>query len=302
MSLTVVMSTYNPNPDYLMSQARSIAAQTYKSVLYIRDDGSTEKASLKALAKVAEMDGVIIEWGKNLGFQAGFLAALKNCPASDYYAFSDQDDFWLASKNARAVEILDSKGAAVSDLPYLCASHFEFCDADLKFREPQGTNPYGHAFVNALTEAAVPGFVMTFNRAMRDALLLLDADQIPGHDWAAYAIATAYGVFIEDESVQALYRRHGGNVSEGNERGLKLFAYRLKSFLLVDGLGRLRSMYVELYRVFGGSLGPEDKKLLESLCDWSFLGRCKKACSLVRYRRTASTDLGVRFMFLIGRM
>lgn len=302
MSLTVIMSTYNPNPDYLKSQVKSIVDQTYSSTIYIRDDGSTKEESVKALNEVAKFDAVTVERGKNLGFQAGFLTALKNCPTADYYAFSDQDDFWLPSKNSRAVEELDNKGAATSDLPYLWASHFDFCDADLKLQESQGQNPYGHTFANALTEAAVPGFVMTFNGAMRDMLLMLDPSRIPGHDWAAYAISTAYGTFIEDQSVQALYRRHGNNVSEGNEKGLKLFAFRLKSFLLTDGLSRLRSMYLELYRVLGDKLKKKDKELLKSLCDWSFLGRCKKVVKPTRYRRTLPADLSARFMFLIGRI
>ena len=119
MSLTVIMSTYNPNPDYLKSQVKSIVEQTYSSTIYIRDDGSTKEESVKALNEVAKFDAVTVERGKNLGFQAGFLTALKNCPTADYYAFSDQDDFWLPSKNSRAVEELDNKGAATSDLPYL---------------------------------------------------------------------------------------------------------------------------------------------------------------------------------------
>lgn len=296
------MSTYNPNPDYLKSQVNSIANQTYSSTIYIRDDGSANEDSLRALDEVAKLDAVVVEHGKNLGFQAGFLTALKNCPKADYYAFSDQDDFWLESKNARAVEELDAKGSATSDLPYLVASHFDFCDGDLRLQESQGPNPYGHTFANALTEAAVPGFVMTFNGAMRDKLLMLDPSRVPGHDWAAYAIATAFGTFIEDQSVQALYRRHGNNVSEGNEKGLKLFAFRLKSFLLTDGLSRLRSMYLELYRVLGDELGPKDKELLRSLCDWTFLARCKKVVKPLRYRRTVAADLSARFMFLIGRI
>lgn len=296
------MSTYNPNPDYLKNQVKSIVDQTYSSTIYIRDDGSTKAESLRALDEVAKLDGVIVERGDNLGFQAGFLTALKNCPEADYYAFSDQDDFWLPSKNACAVEQLDEKGAAVSDLPYLVASHFGFCDADLKVQESQGANPYGHAFANALTEAAAPGFVMTFNGAMRCKLLLLDPSRVPGHDWAAYAIATAYGTFIEDQCVQALYRRHGNNVSEGNEKGFKLLAFRLKSFLLTDGLSRLRSMYLELYRVLGDDLDPKDKELLRSLCDWTFLARCKKVVRPKRYRRTLAADVSARFMFLIGRI
>lgn len=296
------MSTYNPNPDYLKSQVNSIVNQTYSSTIYIRDDGSANEDSLRVLDEVAKLETVVVEHGKNLGFQSGFLTALKNCPIADYYAFSDQDDFWLESKNARAVEELESKGAAASDLPYLVAPHFDFCDGDLKLQESQGPNPYGLTFANALTEAAVPGFVMTFNGAMRDKLLKLDPSRVPGHDWAAYAIATAFGTFIEDQSVQALYRRHGNNVSEGNEKGLKLLAFRLKSFLLTDGLSRLRSMYLELYRVLADELKENDRELLRSLCDWSFLGRCKKVVKPLRYRRTVSADLSARFMFLIGRI
>lgn len=302
MSLTVVMSTYNPNPDYLLTQVKSIADQIVSSTIYIRDDGSTQEGSLKALDEAARIDGVIVERGDNLGFQAGFLTALRNCPKADYYSFSDQDDYWLPDKNRRATELLDASDAAASDKPYLCASHFEFCDAELKVRESQGPNPYGHTFANALTEAAVPGFVMTFNNAMRDVLLRLDPARVPGHDWAAYAIATAFATFIEDESVQALYRRHANNVSEGNEKGLALFLFRLKSFLLTDGLARLRSMYLELYRVLGDKLKPQDRQLLKSLCDWSFAARCKKAFSPIKYRRTVSADVSARFMFLIGRI
>lgn len=302
MSLTVVMSTYNPNPEYLANQVKSINDQTYSAVIYIRDDGSTEAASLEALIEVQKSGCAVVEMGQNLGFQAGFLTALRDCPVADYYAFSDQDDFWLPSKNLHSVEALDGKCASSSDLPYLYAAHFDFCDSKLTVQESQPPNPYGHTFANALTEAAVPGFVMTFNNAMRNALLSLDPAHIPGHDWAAYAIATARGSFIEGASVEALYRRHEKNVSEGNEKGFRLLLFRVRSFLLTDGLEKLRSMYIELYHVIGDSLSSRDKELLRSLCNWGYLGRLKKAVRPIRYRRTLAADLSVRIMFLLGRI
>lgn len=302
MTLSVIMSTYNPDPNYLVSQIESIQEQSYAAHLFIRDDGSTVAESVSLLKELDTRSNITVVFGENLGFRASFLKALQMCPLSDYYSFCDQDDVWLKSKNECAVSILDENGARSSSNPYLCACHFSFCDENLNFVEGQQSNPYGQTFENALTEASVPGFVMTFNNSMRNYLLKLDPAKIPGHDWAAYSIATAFDCFIEDYSVSALYRRHSDNVSEGNEHGLKLLSFRVKTFLLNDGLSKLRLMYSDLLRVIGPDITSDRRRTLDQLNDYSLKGKIKKAFKMRMYRRTFFADLCVRIFFLIGRM
>lgn len=91
--VSVAMSVYNPRAEYFREQVDSILGQTSEPVLVMRNDGSPSLETVSLCADYADRDNVVVIDGVNLGFAAGFLAALRACPDTDYYAFSDQDDF-----------------------------------------------------------------------------------------------------------------------------------------------------------------------------------------------------------------
>ena len=97
MKVLVLMSTYN-GEKYLREQIDSILGQRGVEVsLLVRDDGSTD-ATLTTLDEYKESGRLDYYCGNNLGPARSFMHLLQNAPASDFYAFSDQDDKWMDDK------------------------------------------------------------------------------------------------------------------------------------------------------------------------------------------------------------
>ena len=98
--IAILMSTYN-GECYLKDQIESILSQTYKDwILYIRDDGSTDRTIRIIKTYVGNYpDKIIYEYDRlgNLGSGRSFMKLLSSID-SDYYMFCDQDDVWLPSK------------------------------------------------------------------------------------------------------------------------------------------------------------------------------------------------------------
>ncbi len=133
----VLMSTYN-GERYLREQIETIAAQKGVVVrLFVRDDGSSDmtRTILGDLAQkpLGCIDSWEVELGENVGFLLSFEKLLMNVTGCDYYAFSDQDDFWLPEKLERAVYALQSSDSS------LYASAVEITDEELT---PVGRNDF----------------------------------------------------------------------------------------------------------------------------------------------------------------
>ena len=111
-TVLVMLSSYN-GEKYIEQQIRSILAQRDVDVyLRIRDDGSVDdtKSIIKQL--FAEFPGRIelIE-GENIGLNASFFALIGTAEGFDYYAISDQDDYWLPEKAEKSLEKLNQQNA-----------------------------------------------------------------------------------------------------------------------------------------------------------------------------------------------
>ena len=108
------MSTYN-GETYLREQLDSILAQDIQEApinaylkILVRDDGSSDGTVGILEDYKRKYPGVVDYYtGENMRTARSFWHLLRNAPDSDYYAFSDQDDFWLSGKLSRAVKILN---------------------------------------------------------------------------------------------------------------------------------------------------------------------------------------------------
>lgn len=301
--MVAVISAYNARPEFLETQVLSILAQTVPVEVFVRDDGSTSEDTRRMLHACERMPGVSVSFGENLGFEAGFLQALREAPAADYYAFSDQDDMWLPRHAEHALELLeDARATRDADVPVLCCSRFAECDDELNATYRQPPQPYMGTFENALVEA-IPGMVMTFNAALRDLILQADPSQIPGHDWLAYVVASGSGVVLCDPDESVLKRRHEANVSTGKLTGMRLLAFRLRRFFFGDGLARVRTMYGECQRLYGELLGESDRDLLQQFALPNTPAKAlRKATWPQRYRISLTDEVAVRALFLLGRL
>ena len=105
------MSTYN-GKDYLREQIDSILSQDceekadVKLKLLIRDDGSKD-GTQEILRKYAAKYPDQVNWyqGENIGVIKSFFDLIeKSDEKADYYAFSDQDDYWHKEKLRAGIE------------------------------------------------------------------------------------------------------------------------------------------------------------------------------------------------------
>lgn len=244
----VLMSTYN-GEKYLANQLDSILNQSGIEVsILIRDDGS--KDSTKDILKKYALDNPNIGWyeGENLGPQRSFFHLLRKADNSaDYYAFSDQDDYWMKEKLEKAVEYLDKKNKSI---PLLYAGEVIYASEDLKEQQKFAyKNEREPAFGNALVENICIGCTQVFNVQL---LKLVQKEQPQNnvwHDWWMYLTASCFGEVIYDTRAFILYRQH-----EKNQLGMKnswnaRWKNRIKHFYQLKGT--ISSQAQEFIRIYG---------------------------------------------------
>lgn len=98
-SLIVLLSSYN-GAAYIEKQIESLLNQTLapNMRIIVRDDGSTDHTTLPILRQY-QSNGKIELWEReNIGVVKSFFDLLLHAPDADYYAFCDQDDYWLPPK------------------------------------------------------------------------------------------------------------------------------------------------------------------------------------------------------------
>ncbi len=207
-NVTVLLSTYN-GERYLDEQLNSIIAQ--KGVIpkiLVRDDGSTDQTH-DILDRWKQQSDLSWYSGENVGPAKSFLDLLRNAGDACYYAFSDQDDYWLPDKLQSAV----SKLEAYERRPALYFCQTELVDKDLNRIDSVIIHPR-LTFGESLVYQFVGGCTMVMNRALRDIINKYAPEYLSMHDVWIYDVAQAIGAHVVfDEIPHILYRQHGGNVT-----------------------------------------------------------------------------------------
>ena len=216
--ICILMSTYN-GEKFLSEQLQSIEDQTDKNWrLVISDDGSSDNTL--AIAKQFQQkwgnDRLEIRQGPQQGFCQNFLSmACDSDIRADLYAFSDQDDVWMADKLARAVSYF--KASNESQLPRAYGSRTQIVDEALN---PLGFSPeftLPRSFRNALVQSISGGNTQVFNQATKELLEQAGPQQVVSHDWWLYQIVKgAGGIFYYDSNPTLLYRQHSNAIVGAN--------------------------------------------------------------------------------------
>ena len=205
--VVVLLSTYN-GERFLEEQLESIVAQKgVRPSIVVRDDGSTD-GTCAILDKW--QDKRLLRWydGPNMGPARSFLSLLSNCGEADYYAFSDQDDYWMPEKLEAAIGKLTRYG----DEPALYFSQTQLADMDLKEIDSVIIDPL-LTMGEALVYQFIGGCTMVMNRRLRDIVNRYTPLYVTMHDVWIYEVAQAIGAHIEFDRVPyILYRQHGDNV------------------------------------------------------------------------------------------
>ena len=213
--VAVLMSTYNGEM-YLREQIESILKQKDVIVdIYIRDDGSKDN-TLSILKEYDSYDNIHVDFADNVGVVASFMDLLYKVPKEyEYYAFSDQDDFWLEEKLKVAVKKLED-----SNSPRLYFSRKKYVNEKLQPLAWEDCKVRGTSIGFALMNSCASGCTMVFNNCLCHKLCLgyPEPQYMSMHDAWVYIVAAAIGDVVYENDAYILYRQHGDNVSfQGSE-------------------------------------------------------------------------------------
>lgn len=210
MKVAVLMSTYN-GEKYLEKQLDSILSQkgNYSIEIIIRDDGSTDntKNILKKYCKQYNN----IRWyaGVSKGPALSFIELLRKNKGYDFYAFSDQDDYWLPNKLSRAIEKLMNEKAS------LYFANAMLVDSDLNLLN---INVYKQSpkldFKTLTCAGGILGCTLVLNCDLAKCLQSSNYPQkIIMHDFYISEVCAAMGKkIIYDTECVMYYRQHDNNV------------------------------------------------------------------------------------------
>ena len=209
--IAVLMTTYN-GEQFVEEQIESILNQKcdYQIDLIVRDDGSKD-TTITILKKYAKAGKIKFSAGKNIGAGYGFLKMLQDTPNYDYYAFSDQDDFWYEDKLQKGIDKIKGN----TNYALYC-SNAEMCNETLK---TLGRNVHKNmSFFNAervyLGLACAQGCTCIFNKQLAK---VIQAHPMPEdivlHDSFVTCLCFAIGgYFYADDWTSMKYRMHGKNI------------------------------------------------------------------------------------------
>ncbi|WP_208414646.1 glycosyltransferase family 2 protein [Paenibacillus castaneae] len=228
------MSTYN-GEKYISEQIQSILDQENVNVhLLIRDDGSTDKTVeiINSFMKKYS-DQIMFYAAENIGVKDSFLELLKNSNEMfDYFAFSDQDDYWLPNKLFAGINYITN---SMEDGPILYCSRTTLVDEDLKRLvewPPVPKRPL--KLNNSLVENVVVGCTMIINIPARKLLIKLrpNTQNIIMHDWWMYLCISAFGRVYFDKQSNILYRQHSNNLIGGERSIFKKWSKKFRNVFL----------------------------------------------------------------------
>lgn len=257
-NVCVLMSTYN-GEKYLQEQIDSIINQQGVNVmLLVRDDGSTD--STVDILERYKQDG-ILDWysGKNLRSARSFLDLIYRAPECEYYAFSDQDDYWMPEKLHVAVERLGETDAGRSAL---YCSKTKLVDEKLQpIMQTEKHEFRALGMPSAFIINNAPGCTMVFNRYLLERLRDYYPKNIGMHDSWAYKICVVTGnQIIADKNAYICYRQHGNNVLGGMNNPARSWKRRFNN---LKSAACYRSKVAnEVLNGYGKYLSKEDKEQL----------------------------------------
>lgn len=264
MKVIVLMSTYN-GEKYLETQLESILAQEGVNIdILVRDDGS--KDSTHIILDNYQREGKL-HWytGDNLKPARSFMNLVQNAPDADYYAFSDQDDYWEPDKILTAIKQLNSFD---QDKPSLYYSRYTMVDKDLK-KIPQGKDKLYVSLTmkQAVVSSAATGCTMVFNKCLLNYLKLKHPSfQIMHDNWVHKVCVALGGNLYFDETSHILYRQHGNNAI-GGDTNLRKRLKRHINTAFKDPCYRSKSI-IALYKCYGEYMPVSNRKICHLVCNY----------------------------------
>ena len=216
----------------------------------------------------------------------------------DYYAFCDQDDYWLPEK----IEVAVSKLSHESSVhPKLYCGSYSLVDESLNAIKVTNKKDVVPSFQNAIFKNFCTGCTCVIDSELRQAAVSSSyKGELPMHDWWLLLTAYCVGNVIYDNNSYIYYRQHDSNVVGGMDSSMfKLIRY-VRYILSSDNT---RSKLIDNLLLNYGSLGGENIKYLNGLSHASknLFFRFKLLIKHPFSYAYISDRLSATFLFIIGR-
>ena len=269
----VLLSTYN-GEKYLQEQLDSLYAQEDVKVnILVRDDASSDK-TVEILD--ANKKKGLLNWysGANLGPARSFMDLVYQAPKYDWYAFCDQDDYWVKDKLIIAINKLKAKDNSIPALYY--GSPIIVDSKLMVLKSYKGSAHKMLDFNSAMINSNATGCTMVFNHSLLKLIKEKQPSYLHMHDsWFHKVCIIAHGFLIYDENVHIYYRQHGNNVIGSRK---SIFERIQQRFISLRQKGCIRSRTAQsLLMCYGGLMTDNEKKVVNQIATYkqSFFNRLK---------------------------
>ena len=313
-TVNIILATYNGSK-FIRRQLDSLLSQTYPNLaIYIRDDGSQDGTVdiLRDYIARNKTDRKIVlleSHNQNLGCPASFYQILRECEAADYYAFCDQDDVWYSDKIQWAVESLKGSQENVSGSPshpqrpcvYFSACDYYTEEGRFLRRSPAWKGEVALADVLYYTPAS--GFLLVFNEAARQELILKVDPGCELHDRWLLRGAACFGSIIPDSRCSAAHIRHAEAVTAEDSGNSNLLRSFLQNEIGGTAMTESKEHLAYFQRAFQGRLTKKQQRTLSLfVAPNNFFRQMKKLFYPKRLRARLAGEAAIRILFLIGKI
>jgi len=267
--VVVIMSTYN-GEKYLDVQIESILAQKDVDLtLHIYDDVSKDKTVNIAKEYAEKYNNVFVHVNeKNKNFTYNFLDALfsfKDNQEYDYYAFADQDDYWLDDKLITGIRQIQGKGKCT-----LYCSNLKVVNENLEYDGKNITKlKYVNKHYDEVCRNVVTGCTIIMDNEFKNLATKHYPENIYCHDYWLGILANYCkdANFICDvNSSCILYRQHDNNLIGFKKKSG--FVAKLKSlFRKIDWSKSVYNLIDVFSCLYKSEIKQEDIKILENLAN-----------------------------------
>lgn len=294
-SVLVMMSSYN-GEKYIEEQIDSILNQKGVIVnILVRDDGSTDSTPdiLERYKKQGRLDYYI---GDNIGWRASFMDLVVNCPESDYYAFSDQDDHWKENKLFVGIEYLEAKSSGpklyMSNVIYWKNGEEKGLSMPLEIRKDLY---YTSLFCDAF------GCTMVFNKEIMDIVKANPPKIVVAHDVWFYELAAILGALYYDGYSYIQYRQHENNQLGYDKYFWEKLSRRIKTYSVVWKVHNKDIVSKEILRCYGQLMSEDSIKIISIVANYRTSFKCYLKLLFSKHfaHKNFLTNLGLKYRILI---
>ncbi len=268
MRVAIIMSTYN-GEKYIKEQLDSIINQEdIEWDLYIRDDGSSDY-SIEILREYSQKDKRIhLNIGKNKGYKRSFIEELLSVREKyDYYAFSDQDDYWEKDKIKKAIYYIERYSS--ENIPTIYYSNLKKYDDKLNYKSITKLEKRKRNLKSNFLRRSIAGCTMVFNHNMYNILKkgdITDEAIIRGHDSLLISLCYAInGNVLFDSNSYIRYRVHNSNTSASSNTIFMRIKKELRFFLKNSGEEAILAK--SLINNWGSYIDEKNKNTLDIVKD-----------------------------------